>query len=109
MGWPRVAVGVAWGVTVGVARGTTDGPVGSVQAGGGRGGVAVPEEEGGPGGGARPGGVGGAAPPTPVTVAVSEMGWPRVAVGVAWVVTVGVARVTTDVSLASLQAVVTGA
>ena len=40
----------------------------------------------------------------PVTVAVSEMGLPMVTVGVAWVTMVATDWVTTDVSLASLQA-----
>ena len=39
-----------------------------------------------------------------VTVAVSVMGWPSGTVGVAEVTIVGVTWVTTDVSLASLQA-----
>jgi hypothetical protein len=53
--------------------------------------------------------VGAATPPTPVTVAESEMGWPSVAVAAAVVATVGAAVLTSDVSSASLQAVVTAA
>ena len=52
--------------------------------------------------------VGAAAPPMPVTVAASEIGVPRGAVGVAIVTIRADPWVTTDVSLASLQAVVTG-
>jgi hypothetical protein len=52
----------------------------------------------------------GAGPPLrPVTVAVSMMGCVSATCPVAWVVRVGVARCTTDVSPASLQAPVTGA
>ena len=47
----------------------------------------------------------GAAPP--VTVATSEIGLPMVALGVAGVTMVADAWLTTDVSLASLQALVT--
>ncbi len=54
--------------------------------------------------------VGGAAGAgAPVTVAVSEIGLPIVTGPVAWVTIVGVTGVTTDVSLASLQALVTAA
>ena len=51
--------------------------------------------------------VGAGAPVDPVTVAVSEIGLPITAVGVAWVARVAPACPTTDVSLAALQAVVT--
>ena len=53
-----------------------------------------------------PVGVGAGAAP-PVTVATSVMGLPMAAVGVAWVVMATGPWVTTDVSLASLQALVT--
>ena len=43
----------------------------------------------------------------PVTVATSEIGLPMVAVGVAWVTMATGPWVTTDVSLASLQVLVT--
>ena len=49
----------------------------------------------------------GAGAGAPVTVAVSEIGLPTVTVGVAWVAMVATAWLTTDVSLASLQADVT--
>ena len=49
----------------------------------------------------------GAGAGAPVTVAVSEIGLPMVTVGVAWVAIVATAWVTTDDSLASLQAEVT--
>ena len=52
--------------------------------------------------------VGDPAPAVPVTVAVSEMGLPSGAAGVAWVAMVATAWSTTDVSLASLQAPVAG-
>src|SRR5438132_1075155 len=47
--------------------------------------------------------VGVGPPPTPVTVAVSVMGWPRGALGVAEVTMAGIAGLTTEDSLASLQ------
>ena len=51
--------------------------------------------------------VGGAAGAgAPVTVAVSEMGWPSWAVGVAWVAMVAAAWLTTDVSVGSPHALV---
>jgi hypothetical protein len=52
--------------------------------------------------------VGAGALGAPVTEATSVMEPPRGTVGVAWVTTVGGTWVTTEVSLASLQAVVTG-
>ena len=51
----------------------------------------------------------GAGAGEPVTVAVSEIGLPTVTVGVADVTMVATPWVTTDVSLASLQALVTAA
>ena len=53
--------------------------------------------------------VGDGAPELPVTVAVSEMGLPRVADGVAWVAMVAPAWPTTDVSLAALHGLVAAA
>ena len=53
-----------------------------------------------------PVGVGAGAGP-PVTVATSEIGLPMVTVGVAWVTMVATDWATTDVSLASLQRLVT--
>ena len=50
----------------------------------------------------------GAGAGAPVTVAVSEIGLPMVTWGVAWVTMVATAWMTTDVSLASLQALETG-
>ena len=50
----------------------------------------------------------GAGAGAPVTVAVSVMEPPKGTVGVAWVTMVATAWMTTDVSLASLQALVTG-
>ena len=51
--------------------------------------------------------VGSGAAGSPVTVATSEIGLPMVTTGVAWVTMVATAWATTDVSLASLQALVT--
>ena len=51
----------------------------------------------------------GAGAGAPVTVAVSETAPPKGTVGVAWVTMVGVTGLTTEVSLASLQELVTGA
>ena len=48
----------------------------------------------------------GAGAAAPVTTAVSEMGLPSWADGVAWVAMVATAWLTTDVSLTSLQALV---
>ena len=53
--------------------------------------------------------VGEPTPAAPVTVAVSEIGLPRVADGVAWVAMVAPAWPTTDVSSGALQAPVTAA
>ena len=50
--------------------------------------------------------VGEPTPAAPVIVAVSEIGLPRVAEGVAWVAMVTPAWATTDVSLGALQALV---